>query len=72
MTEATGLFRDLNFRLRRVLATGAAHGFGAAIAERFHAHGASWGWLTLKRPARRHHRAPRAEAIPSINPIPAP
>jgi NAD(P)-dependent dehydrogenase (short-subunit alcohol dehydrogenase family) len=41
MTEATGLLQDLNFGQRRVLITGAAHGFGAAIAARFAEHGAT-------------------------------
>jgi len=41
MTEPTDLFADLNFRHRRVLITGAANGFGAAIAQRFAEHGAS-------------------------------
>ncbi|MGE0724944.1 MAG: SDR family NAD(P)-dependent oxidoreductase [Alphaproteobacteria bacterium] len=35
------LHRDLDFTGRRVLVTGAANGFGAAIADLFHAHGAS-------------------------------
>jgi NAD(P)-dependent dehydrogenase (short-subunit alcohol dehydrogenase family) len=34
------LHRDLDFTGRRVLVTGAANGFGAAIARLFHAHGA--------------------------------
>src|SRR5262245_63427103 len=41
MTEPTGLSQDLNFSQRRVLITGAAHGFGAAIAQRFAEHGAT-------------------------------
>ena len=35
------LTRDLDFTGKRVLVTGAAHGFGAATARIFHAHGAS-------------------------------
>jgi short-subunit dehydrogenase len=41
MTEPRGLLADLNFARRRVLITGAANGFGAAIAARFAEHGAT-------------------------------
>jgi NAD(P)-dependent dehydrogenase (short-subunit alcohol dehydrogenase family) len=41
MTEPSGLLADLNFARRRVLITGAANGFGAAIAARFAEHGAT-------------------------------
>jgi NAD(P)-dependent dehydrogenase (short-subunit alcohol dehydrogenase family) len=38
MTNSTDLARDLDFSQRRVLITGAANGFGAAIAQRFAEH----------------------------------
>jgi NAD(P)-dependent dehydrogenase (short-subunit alcohol dehydrogenase family) len=41
MTEPTGMAVDLNFSQRRVQITGAAQGFGAAIAQRFAEHGAT-------------------------------
>jgi len=41
MTNTGGLARDLDFSRRRVLITGAANGFGTAIAERFAEHGAA-------------------------------
>ena len=41
MTNPTGLARDLDFSGRRVLITGAANGFGAAIAHRFAEHHAT-------------------------------
>jgi len=41
MTNPTGLARDLDFSRRRVLITGAANGFGAAIAQRFAEHRAT-------------------------------
>jgi NAD(P)-dependent dehydrogenase (short-subunit alcohol dehydrogenase family) len=60
MTEATGLFGDLNFRLRR-----ASWPPGRRTASARQSPSASTRmarascWLTLKRPARRHRRAPR-------------
>jgi NAD(P)-dependent dehydrogenase (short-subunit alcohol dehydrogenase family) len=41
MTNPTGLARDLDFSGRRVLITGAANGFGAALAHRFAEHHAT-------------------------------
>ena len=41
MTNSTDLARDLDFSQRRVLITGAANGFGAAIAQRFAEHRAT-------------------------------
>jgi NAD(P)-dependent dehydrogenase (short-subunit alcohol dehydrogenase family) len=72
MSEETGLFRDLNFRLRRVLVTAAAHGFGAAIAERFQAHGASLALADIEEARSPPPRAPRRGRHTWINPILAP
>jgi NAD(P)-dependent dehydrogenase (short-subunit alcohol dehydrogenase family) len=39
--DGVSLAKDLDFKGKRVLVTGAANGFGAAIAEQFAAHGAT-------------------------------